>query len=110
MCADKRVYGFLVPAILELVEKRGTITSQEVAEKLSLTRAQAQSIICQMQKYYYPPHPEPHKKVSYLVRANPRSERIAVYKRGNRMSPTHLRAIMAKGPKRYVGEVHARGT
>ena len=110
MCADKRVYGFLVPAILELVEKRGTITSQEVAEKLSLTRAQAQSIICQMQKYHNPTPTEPYRKGRYLVRVNTRNKRTAVYRRGDRLSPTHLRDIMANGPKRYVGEVHARGT
>ena len=104
-----RVIGIIIPAILELVEKRGKITAKDVAEAIGLDIAQARNIISQMQRYHYPTSKEPYRAGRYLVRLN-KGEKVAVYGRGERMSPSHLKQLTASGDERYVGNVHKRGT
>jgi len=97
---DERVYGFIVPSILELVERRGKITVRDVAEKLSLPRNQVRNIISQMLRYRRPTQSDICNEGSYLVRLN-KGEKIAVYGRGSRMSPVQLREVASGAIKEH---------
>lgn len=81
-------HGFYVPNIVELVERRGRITVDDVAAKFSIPRDRAQSIVSHMvQKSKDPQNPG-----SYLVRGTRRGRgKKAVYARGTRLCAGFLK-------------------
>lgn len=75
-------YGFYVPNIVELAERRGQITVEDVAAKFSIPRDRAQSIVSYMTRGSN----NPQNPGSYLVRVSRRGKgRKGVYARGIRM-------------------------